>query len=280
MLGVDYLDPQPAGRARSWPSDTGVTYPLLADPDGQLRTDLRVRGPARRRARRPERHGRRRGVPAGARPTPSCGTWSATSSASASLPEPPARPRRPVGRLTPCPPAPARCAARVAGAGTPGSAGDHRRRADPLRAARGRPHPRGARCCCCSARARQGPDLLLTERAHDMRSHPGQVVLPRRLDRRRPTPRPRPRRCGRPRRRPVSTRPASRSSPRCRELWLPPSNFAVTPVLGWWREESAGRRRRPGRGARRLPGADRRAARPGAPGLGACTPRAGRARAS
>jgi 8-oxo-dGTP pyrophosphatase MutT (NUDIX family) len=22
------------------------------------------------------------------------------------------------------------------------------------------------------------------------------------------------------------------------ELWLPPSNFAVTPVLGWWREES------------------------------------------
>jgi hypothetical protein len=23
------------------------------------------------------------------------------------------------------------------------------------------------------------------------------------------------------------------------QLWLPPSNFAVTPVLGWWREESA-----------------------------------------
>ena len=22
------------------------------------------------------------------------------------------------------------------------------------------------------------------------------------------------------------------------ELWLPPSNFAVTPVLAWWREES------------------------------------------
>ena len=22
------------------------------------------------------------------------------------------------------------------------------------------------------------------------------------------------------------------------ELWLPPSNFAVTPVLGWWREET------------------------------------------
>ena len=25
------------------------------------------------------------------------------------------------------------------------------------------------------------------------------------------------------------------------ELWLPPSNFAVTPVLGWWREPSDGR---------------------------------------
>jgi 8-oxo-dGTP pyrophosphatase MutT (NUDIX family) len=23
------------------------------------------------------------------------------------------------------------------------------------------------------------------------------------------------------------------------ELWLPPSNFAVTPVLGWWREQCA-----------------------------------------
>jgi hypothetical protein len=22
------------------------------------------------------------------------------------------------------------------------------------------------------------------------------------------------------------------------QLWLPPSNFSVTPVLGWWREES------------------------------------------
>ena len=25
------------------------------------------------------------------------------------------------------------------------------------------------------------------------------------------------------------------------ELWLPPSNFAVTPVLGWWREPGRGR---------------------------------------
>lgn len=79
-----------------------------------------------------------------------------------------------------------------------------------------------------------GPDLLLTERAHTMRSHPGQVsfpggsvddgdgspvaaalreaqeevgVDPRGVD-------------------VLATMP---------ELWLPPSNFAVTPVLGWWR---------------------------------------------
>ena len=31
-------------------------------------------------------------------------------------------------------------------------------------------------------------------------------------------------------------------------LWLPPSGFVVTPVLGWWRAPVAGRRRRPRRG--------------------------------
>ena len=82
-----------------------------------------------------------------------------------------------------------------------------------------------------------GPDQLLTERAHDMRSHPGQVSFPG-----------------------GSTDPddASPAATALREaeeetgldpagvqvfaslpqLWLPPSNFAVTPVLGWWREES------------------------------------------
>jgi 8-oxo-dGTP pyrophosphatase MutT (NUDIX family) len=82
-----------------------------------------------------------------------------------------------------------------------------------------------------------GPDLLLTERAHDMRSHPGQVSFPG-----------------------GSTDPADGSPARTAlreaqeetgldpdgvqvfatlpELWLPPSNFAVTPVLAWWREES------------------------------------------
>ena len=82
-----------------------------------------------------------------------------------------------------------------------------------------------------------GPDLLLTERAHDMRSHPGQVSFPG-----------------------GSTDPED-GSPEVTalreaeeetgldpagvqvfatlpQLWLPPSNFAVTPVLGWWRDES------------------------------------------
>lgn len=80
----------------------------------------------------------------------------------------------------------------------------------------------------------QGPDLLLTERAHDMRSHPGQVSFPGgSLD---------------------PGEDAERAALREAEeevgldpegvevfaslpqLWLPPSNFAVTTVLAWWRD--------------------------------------------
>jgi 8-oxo-dGTP pyrophosphatase MutT (NUDIX family) len=82
-----------------------------------------------------------------------------------------------------------------------------------------------------------GPDLLLTERAHDMRSHPGQVSFPGgSID-------------------PDDAGPVDAALREAEEetgldpagvdvlaslpqLWLPPSNFAVTPVLGWWREES------------------------------------------
>ncbi len=82
-----------------------------------------------------------------------------------------------------------------------------------------------------------GPDLLLTERAHTMRSHPGQVSFPGgKVDESDESP----------------TAAALREAEEevgldpsgvevlatLPELWLPPSNFAVTPVLAWWREES------------------------------------------
>src|SRR3954462_15622295 len=77
-----------------------------------------------------------------------------------------------------------------------------------------------------------GPDLLLTERSHTMRSHPGQVSFPGgAVD-------------------PGETvvqaalREAAEEAgvePRgvdvlgqLPELYLPPSNHAVTPVVAWW----------------------------------------------
>jgi 8-oxo-dGTP pyrophosphatase MutT (NUDIX family) len=83
-----------------------------------------------------------------------------------------------------------------------------------------------------------GPDLLLTERAHHMRSHPGQVSFPGgSID-------------------PTDPSPVAAALREAEEetgldpagvevfaelppLWLPPSNFSVTPVLGWWREPTA-----------------------------------------
>lgn len=78
----------------------------------------------------------------------------------------------------------------------------------------------------------RGPELLLTERAHHLRHHPGQVSFPGgALD---------------PGEHPVAAalREAEEETgldptgvevfAELPELWLPPSNFAVTPVLGWW----------------------------------------------
>ena len=95
--------------------------------------------------------------------------------------------------------------------------------------------------------------LLLTERAHHMRSHPGQVSFPGgSIDPAR-------------RRSQAALREAEEETGldpagvevfgELPELWLPPSNFAVTPVLGWWRDPVAGRGGRPRRGARDPPGA-------------------------
>ncbi|WP_310529047.1 CoA pyrophosphatase [Nocardioides sp.] len=77
-------------------------------------------------------------------------------------------------------------------------------------------------------------ELLLTERAHHMRSHPGQVSFPggtidpgetavqaalREAEEE------------------VGLDPAEiELFGELPELWLPPSNFAVTPILGYWRE--------------------------------------------
>ena len=82
-----------------------------------------------------------------------------------------------------------------------------------------------------------GPDLLLTERAHDMRSHPGQVSFPGgSIDDTDPTPEA------------AALREAQEETgldpagvkvfATLPELWLPPSNFAVTTVLGWWEQPS------------------------------------------
>jgi 8-oxo-dGTP pyrophosphatase MutT (NUDIX family) len=77
----------------------------------------------------------------------------------------------------------------------------------------------------------RGGELLLTERAHDMRSHPGQVSFPGgKVD------------AGetnveaalREAKEEIGLDPASvEVFGRLPELWLPPSNFAVTPILGW-----------------------------------------------
>lgn len=82
-----------------------------------------------------------------------------------------------------------------------------------------------------------GPDLLLTERAHHMRSHPGQISFPGGAIEPGESPEQ------------AALREAWEETGldpdgvepfgHLPELWLPPSNFAVTPVLGWWQKESA-----------------------------------------
>jgi 8-oxo-dGTP pyrophosphatase MutT (NUDIX family) len=96
--------------------------------------------------------------------------------------------------------------------------------------------PRRGAVLILFGRGRSGPDLLLTERAHRMRQHPGQVSFPGgALDDGEDAVT-------------AALREATEETgldaagvevfAELPELWLPPSNFAVTPVLAWWARPS------------------------------------------
>ncbi len=81
-----------------------------------------------------------------------------------------------------------------------------------------------------------GPDILFTERSHTMRSHPGQISFPGGGLEEGETAREAALR---------ETQEEIGIDPEgvdvfaeLPELWLPPSNYAVTPLLGWWERES------------------------------------------
>ncbi|KQV63347.1 NUDIX hydrolase [Nocardioides sp. Root122] len=77
-------------------------------------------------------------------------------------------------------------------------------------------------------------ELLLTERAHHMRSHPGQVSFPGGSLDEGETPR---EGALREAYEEIGLEPSEvEVFGELPELWLPPSNFAVTPVLGYWKD--------------------------------------------
>jgi 8-oxo-dGTP pyrophosphatase MutT (NUDIX family) len=100
------------------------------------------------------------------------------------------------------------------------------------------PEPTPAAVLVLFGHADHGPDVLLLERAHDLRSHAGQVAFPGgRRDAADADD--------------VATalREAAEETGldpsgvvvlgALRSIWLPATNYQVTPVLAWWREPSA-----------------------------------------
>ncbi len=94
--------------------------------------------------------------------------------------------------------------------------------------------PRAAAVLMLFADGRSGPEVLLLERSHEMRSHAGQVAFPGGS-----------REPGDADAAATAIREAAEETGLdpssvqvlavLPELWLPPSNFVVTPVLAWWR---------------------------------------------
>jgi 8-oxo-dGTP pyrophosphatase MutT (NUDIX family) len=83
-----------------------------------------------------------------------------------------------------------------------------------------------------------GPDVLLLERSHDMRSHAGQVAFPG--GRRDPTDADDVETAVREAVEETGLDPSGVTViGALRSIWLPPTNFEVTPVLAWWRSPSA-----------------------------------------
>ena len=117
-----------------------------------------------------------------------------------------------------------------------GRAGDHGRRPDPLHAARGQ-RPAAGRRADALRRGRPRPRPA-ADRARPPHAQPPRPdLVPRRLASTRAR-----------RAREAALREAEEETgldpagvdvfAELPELWLPPSNFAVTPVLGWWETES------------------------------------------
>lgn len=98
--------------------------------------------------------------------------------------------------------------------------------------------PRSASVLILLGDGPKGPEVLLLERAADMRAHPGQVAFPGGS-----------RDPGDADAVETALREAEEETGLDRsgvhivgvlpELWLPPTDFLVTPVVGWWRQQGA-----------------------------------------